>query len=239
MKAPPRKSGSSGVSWTRRQFLSPLSRRWSSAPEKIQADREPVRIQAAPLTDAAWRTLLGGAVTGPYARGKEGLLVRHFFRDAQDGVFVDAGCADPEENSGTCYLERYLGWSGLAVDRRDLEEPWRRARRNSRFLRATLGGPDQLGSTLDRVLEARALEAGGPEDMGLGALDFLSISLGGGELPVLKGFDLGRYRPRLIKIACGPGQRVPTRDYLELLGYSMILDYRPLDKIHRYFAPER
>ncbi|MEO1085135.1 MAG: FkbM family methyltransferase [Acidobacteriota bacterium] len=186
------------------------------------------------MDDGAWKRLLEGAATSRYARGKEGLLVRYFFRDRQGGVFVDVGCASPERDSGTCDLERHLGWSGVAVDRLDLSEAWRDSRPHSRFIRARLAeasGKDEdeePATTLDRVLE-RA---------GVDAFDFLAISVDGRDLRVLKGLDLRRYRPQLIKIACGPGQRVPTIEHLDGFGYRLLRDLRPYDKIHRYFAPE-
>lgn len=214
------------MSWTRRELFRSFFR-----PEGLGEGGAvvPTRVRARAPGDADWRKLLDGAAVGPYARGKEGLLVRHFFRDRRGGVFVDAGCHLPEERSGTCFLERHLGWSGVAIDGQDFSQPWRESRRRSRFVQAMLGeasnGP---GTTLDRVLEEAEVRA----------FEFLSISVSAGDLLVLKGLDLNRYRPELIKIHCGPGQRVPTIEHLRGFGYRLLLDYRPYDKIHRYFAPE-
>ncbi|MEO1369845.1 MAG: hypothetical protein AAFX50_21895 [Acidobacteriota bacterium] len=222
------------MTWTRRQLLNPFVRGGASDGDGA-GPGQCVRVHAAPMDDGPWKRLLDGAVTSRYARGKEGLLVRRFFRDRRGGVFVDVGCAAPEVGSGTCYLEHHLGWSGLAIDAEDFSLMWRDARPRSQFVRVRLGeaadgsrGAGRDGQTLGRVIEGA----------GVGAFDFLSISVNGVDLRILEGLDLRRHRPRLIKIACVSGQRVPTREHLRPLGYSMLLDYRPYDKIHRYFSPE-
>jgi hypothetical protein len=51
-----------------------------------------------------------------YSQGKEELIIRDFFKDRRDGVYVDLGCWQWETASTTLYLERHLGWSGLAID---------------------------------------------------------------------------------------------------------------------------
>lgn len=51
-----------------------------------------------------------------YSEHDEELIIRDFFNDRQGGVFVDIGCADYKDASTTCYLEKHLGWSGIAVD---------------------------------------------------------------------------------------------------------------------------
>ena len=43
-------------------------------------------------------------------------IVRDFFEDRRDGIFVDIGSADARTSSNTYYLESALGWSGVAVD---------------------------------------------------------------------------------------------------------------------------
>jgi hypothetical protein len=43
-------------------------------------------------------------------------LVRDFFHDARDGVFLDVGSYDYKTFSNTYYLEHALGWSGIAID---------------------------------------------------------------------------------------------------------------------------
>lgn len=51
-----------------------------------------------------------------YSWRNEELIIRDFFNDRRGGVFVDIGCSHWMWSSNTCYLEKYLGWSGIAVD---------------------------------------------------------------------------------------------------------------------------
>lgn len=51
-----------------------------------------------------------------YSENNEELIIRHFFNDRTEGVFVDIGCADYKGASTTFYLEEHLQWSGIGVD---------------------------------------------------------------------------------------------------------------------------
>ena len=69
-----------------------------------------------------------------YAQHKEEPVLRHFFRDRRDGVFLDVGCYKWQELSTTYYLEKHLDWSGIAVDAlADFRADWKRNRPRSRF----------------------------------------------------------------------------------------------------------
>ena len=48
--------------------------------------------------------------------GGEEWIVRDFFQDKREGVFLDVGPAARKEGSNTYYLETVLGWSGVAVE---------------------------------------------------------------------------------------------------------------------------
>jgi hypothetical protein len=43
-------------------------------------------------------------------------MIRDFYGNKRDGVFLDIGANDYKNGSNTYYLERELGWSGLAVE---------------------------------------------------------------------------------------------------------------------------
>jgi len=51
-----------------------------------------------------------------YSQGDEELVIRDFFQDRRDGVFLDVGANHYKDDSTTYYLEEKLGWSGIAVD---------------------------------------------------------------------------------------------------------------------------
>ena len=51
-----------------------------------------------------------------YSQGNEELIVRDFFQDRRGGFFLDVGAAHFKRNSTTYYLDKHLGWSGIAID---------------------------------------------------------------------------------------------------------------------------
>lgn len=51
-----------------------------------------------------------------YSEHNEELIIRDFFQDRRSGLFVDVGCAHYMFASTTYYLEKHLGWSGIAID---------------------------------------------------------------------------------------------------------------------------
>ena len=51
-----------------------------------------------------------------YSQKREEVVIRHFFQDRKYGFFVDVGAYDWKKLSTTYFLERHLGWSGIAID---------------------------------------------------------------------------------------------------------------------------
>lgn len=51
-----------------------------------------------------------------YSQYDEELIIRDFFNDRREGIFLDVGSSDYKRVSTTYYLEKHLGWSGIAVD---------------------------------------------------------------------------------------------------------------------------
>ena len=152
----------------------------------------------------------------------EGELKRSFLQDIERGYFVEVGANQAEALSQTFDLEQ-RGWTGALIEPQpSLADDLRRrrsakvfaeacsSRRNSGSrMRLHLAGPhssfdgrlnladvkphdvvDVPVRTLDEIL----IEAGAPR------VDFVSIDVEGHELDVLDGFDLARWRPRLILI---------------------------------------
>lgn len=179
-----------------------------------------------------------------YPDTAEEALKLAFFRDTPAGFFVDVGANAPQRDSQTFVLEQ-RGWSGVVVEPQpDLAEQHRRQRRAKvyavacsspanagRTMRLHLAGiqsslnPDfyvadmrRHGSievpvmTLDQILS----DAQAPVP-----LDFVSIDVESHELEVLDGFDLARWRPRLILIEDLVKNRRLHR-YLEGRGYKWI-----------------
>ena len=51
-----------------------------------------------------------------YSQGEEETLIRAFFKDRTGGFFLDVGASHFQKDSTTYYLEKHLGWRGIAID---------------------------------------------------------------------------------------------------------------------------
>jgi FkbM family methyltransferase len=158
-----------------------------------------------------------------YPPERETELKDEFFAGAGGGYFVEVGANDPTFNSQTWHLER-AGWTGILVEpQHDLAETLRRSRKAQVYAiacsspalaggtaRIQLAGPY---STLERNLAVAGMHAEASLEVPVRTLDdvlvealapipidFLSIDVEGHEPEVLAGFDLARWRPRLILI---------------------------------------
>lgn len=199
-----------------------------------------------------------------YSQHKEELIVRDFFQDRRDGVFLDVGCASPIVDSNTYYLEKHLGWSGIAVDALpEFTQPWERKRPRSRFFnfyvsdhadtvepfyRAPLRGTssvrrDQKGPAGKEMALQEILVPTTTLDKLLDAnkvarVDFLSMDIEGHEPPALAGFDIERFRPALACIEAKPANRDTILAYFAAHGYERLDRYHEHDPVNYYFAPK-
>jgi len=157
----------------------------------------------------------------PYQFEEE--LKAQFFAPARKGFFVEVGANEPQRGSQSWQFEQ-AGWNGVLVEPQpDLAADLRRLRR-AYVVAAACSSPANAGSamtlhvsgphsslkpelavtgvvtkntidvpvrTLDDILE----EAKAPVP-----IDFVSIDVEGHEVEVLSGFDLARWRPRLVLI---------------------------------------
>jgi FkbM family methyltransferase len=71
-------------------------------------------VVGCPASDGVDDLLVSGKKL--YSQYDEELIIRHFFRDRRGGFFVDVGAYHWKDASTTYYLEKHLGWSGIAVD---------------------------------------------------------------------------------------------------------------------------
>jgi FkbM family methyltransferase len=153
----------------------------------------------------------------------EGELKRSFFGQEPRGYFVEVGANQPQALSQTFDLEQ-RGWTGVLVEPQpELADELRRRRSAKVFAEACssreksgsrmllhLAGPH---SSFDRRLNLGEVKPHGAIEVPVRTLDeilveagasppidFLSIDVEGHEADVLDGFDLLRWRPRLILI---------------------------------------
>jgi FkbM family methyltransferase len=175
---------------------------------------------------------------------QEQTLVREFLGDSRTRFFVDVGAADPQLGSQTWHLEA-AGWSGVLIEPRpDMAERLRRERhakvyefacaspaKASRSMPLHLrGGYSSLGENLMiagldpqgmvsvalRTLDDILVDAKAPSPV-----DFVSIDVEGFEIEVLEGFDLDRWRPRLILIE-DHAQNLSLHRALSQRGYKWV-----------------
>jgi FkbM family methyltransferase len=77
--------------------------------------------------------------TKVYSQDDEELVIRDFFRDRRQGVFLDVGAGHYQRYSTTYYLEQRLGWSGVAIDAlSEYAEDYRKHRKRTTFVNALI-----------------------------------------------------------------------------------------------------
>ena len=163
------------------------------------------------------------------------------------GYYVEVGANDPRERSQTWHLEQQ-GWTGVLIEPQPDLAATLRAGRKGKVFAVACSSPAKAGqelslhvagplSSLDRrsmapgatpekvirvpvrTLDSILEEAGSPA-----AFDFLSIDVEGHEIEVLQGFDLARWRPRLLMIEDHVADLSKHR-YLSAAGYRIIRRY--------------
>ena len=200
-----------------------------------------------------------------YTHGQEEELIRYFFRDRRDGVYVDIGCFDYKWTSTTYYLEEHLNWSGIGVDAEDsYRAGWEKHRPRSKFFAYAVS--DKSGETitffqagavaateldrknLDMWQEKRGIptrEVTVPtitiDDLldreGVKEIDFLSIDINGAEPIALAGFDIKRFAPELVHVEANPHRREELLAYFEKNDYVRIDAFLEFDRANWYFTP--
>ena len=199
-----------------------------------------------------------------YSRWVEETLIRDYFQDRRDGVFLDVGANHYMSESNTYFLEKELGWSGIAIDA--LEEfaaDYRTHRPRTRFIAMFASDvPDttveffvpernKLVASADREFTVRAKAPGSPrqvpattlnavlEEAGLRRIDFVSMDIELSEPKALAGFDIGKYQPSLVCIEAHPEVRQQILDYFASRRYTVVGKYLRADPKNLYFQPLR
>ena len=221
-------------------------------PKDLRAHRFPSKVDSAAL-----HARYGDAL---YSQDDEETLIRAFFDDRRNGVFLDVGAGDPVKNSTTYYLEKHLGWHGIAVDAlAEYAADYARMRPATRFFSYFVG--DKSGGKRDFFASPERDFSSGTGDDPRGGIyqrrpvstitlddllaraavaqvDFLSLDIEGAEPAALAGFSIGRFQPGLACVEIHSAEHGRAiNEYFTLRGYREIAAYRSMDPINRYFAP--
>lgn len=197
------------------------------------------------------------------SRYAEEWIVRDFFQDMRDGVFVDVGANHHQRDSNTYYLETQLGWSGLAIEPQDrFAAGYARFRPRTTFVplfvsdvsnsRAVLFVPrnnDRIASSRKDFVEAEGGSDIVPQESNtttlddilarsrIARLDFLTMDIELHEPAALRGFSIERFAPRLVCVEAHPQVRQEILDYFAAQGYVVIGKYLRADSENLWFAP--
>ena len=161
-----------------------------------------------------------------YSYGSVDLLLEHIFKNQSHGIYIDVGCQHPVMNNNT-YLLYKKGWNGINIDldkkNIDLFNFYRKRDLNLSFAISSQEGERDLFfyhdksaiNTVEKSVanyqRAQVKEIKKVKTKTLNSIienskfnnltiDFVSIDVEGHELDVIKGFDLKKYKPKVVII---------------------------------------
>jgi FkbM family methyltransferase len=188
-------------------------------------------------------------------------IIRDFFNDKRHGVFVDVGAADAEQVSNTWYLEKQLGWSGVAIDAQESYRPGYaqhrprtkffslfvsdRSDQNARLFISNAGGTSsserdfaQAYGGVKQMVDVPTITL---DDLlaaqGITSFDFLSMDIELAEPAGLAGLDIERFHPSLAVVEAHPQVRQQILDYFTSRRYTPVGKYLRADIENVWFMP--
>jgi FkbM family methyltransferase len=199
---------------------------------------------------------------GHYSEREEEWMIRDFFQDRRDGVFVDVGANHYKNTSKTFYLESKLGWSGIAVEpQREFQADYATFRPRTKFFPFFVSDVSNQTARLYVIKRNSTVASanrqfvelfGKPDEVrdvptitltdlldteGVTKIDLLSIDIELHELHALKGFDIGRFKPSLVVIEGLLPVRQRILEYFARNGYVLVGKYMWVDRENLYFTP--
>ena len=228
---------------------------WSIA-RALPPRQVPLHEEAVPLRNAYG--------TEKNSENEEEWIIRDFFAGRRDGIFLDVGASHYQKNNNTYFLEKELGWSGLAVEPfTHFERDYAANRPRTRFMpffvsdvsgeqaKMYTHGENFLASSSDKAFVERfgknPKEFNAPtitlndllQRNKIDKIDFMSMDIELSEPKALAGFDIARYRPALVCIEGHAEVRQQILDYFARHGYVMVGKYMRADDKNLYFMPLR
>jgi FkbM family methyltransferase len=201
-----------------------------------------------------------------HSRDLEELIIRDFFNDRRAGFFLDVGSGRYEKGSNTYFLEKLLGWRGIAIDAQpQFAADYKTHRPGTKFFSFFIS--DVSDAVVDFYVVTNDLHKSTGErkvaDMwqatkGLShetvkvhtitldrlleaeqvdRVDFLSMDIEMYEPQALAGFDITRYRPALVCIEAHPPVQKKIAAYFAAKGYKRLEKYVAVDPLNWYYTP--
>jgi len=196
------------------------------------------------------------------SENEEEWFIRDYFSDRRGGVFVDVGANHPRKFSKTWYLEKRLGWSGVAVEPlREFEAGYKTERPRTRFRRFFVSDISDAAAKLYVISGNTLVSSGDPgftsafgkpdrvetvstitlNDLltkeGVMSPDFMNIDIELHEPAALRGFHLARFKPTLVCIEALEPTRQYILDHFAKNGYVLVGKYLRADQENLYFTP--
>ncbi len=194
-------------------------------------------------------------------------LVREFFHNKSNGYFVDVGANDPFLDSQSYHLE-VLGWKGLLIEPLPDYVAQLKEKRKGKVIQFACSSPENhnkvhkmlvagvhstlndnpiaLGAVSNKTIDVncRTLDSILEENGVVPGFDFLSIDVEGHEMELFKGFDLLKWKPRLVLLEDHVTNH-KKHNFMVSKGYQILLRtglnswYVPRDNGYRLSLPSK
>jgi len=196
-----------------------------------------------------------------YSEQVEEWILKDYFKDRRDGVFVEVGANHHQRSSNSYYLERVMGWSGVAIEPQvKFAAGYREHRPKTTFVPLVISDlsnreailyvtdkNDSVASGVRQFTEAWGEITPMPattstlddvlDGLHIERIDFLSMDIELAEPQALAGFSIGRFNPRLVAVEAHPPVRQQILDYFARNQYVPVGRYWRADAHNFWFAP--
>ncbi len=197
-----------------------------------------------------------------FSERNEEVIIRHFFKDRRNGFFLDVGAYHYRDGSNTYFLEKYLGWSGIAIDANaEFARGYEENRPKTKFFSFFVSDrsdekadffivrdPGHLtkSTAVQSFVSGRKTEEIKVPTITLNALlsklaikhiDFLSLDIELWEPKALAGFDIDAYKPDLVCVEAHNQVRDEVLAYFTRHNYVRLDEYFLFDQRNWYFTP--
>jgi FkbM family methyltransferase len=196
-----------------------------------------------------------------FTQGVEEWILKDFFQNRRNGIFVDVGANHHQTGNNTYYLETVMGWSGVAIEPQvKFAAGYREHRPRTTFLPLFISDVSDEQATLYVTANNDLVSSGVREftqswgdvtptitttatlddvldRLKIERVDFLSMDIELAEPKALAGFSIERFAPALVAIEAHPPVRQQILDYFVRNGYIPVGRYWRADTNNFWFAP--